>query len=102
MDLCSQNCERIKLPYGGVMLIHDKDDVHTAVKFLTGHCNLILDSNGKPVFAIPKSTDFENMDAEDWAVYWPKVIAAVQESVMPGVSIPSVELELLKCMGLAA
>ena len=102
MELCAQNCERIELPYGGVMLVHAKDDVHTAIKFFTGHCDWILDTNGKPVFAIPKSTDFESMDAEDWAEYWPKVTQTVQEHVLPGVRMPAVELELLKCMGLAA
>ena len=102
MTLCAQNCERLELPYGGVMLIHNKDDIHTAIKFFTGHCDWILDTNGKPVFAIPKSTDFESMDAEDWAEYWPKVVQVVVDKVLPGVQWPEVELEIQKCMRIAA
>lgn len=102
MELCAKNCERIALPYGGFMNIHHKNHVHTAIKLCAGHCDYIFDANGKPAFAIPKSTDYESMTEDEWAEYWPQVIAVVQERIMPGVSMPEVELEILKCMRLAA
>lgn len=102
MKLCSQNCERIELPYGGVMLIHSKDDVHTAVKLCTGYCDTIFDALGKPAFQIPKSTSYEDMTADEWSEFWPRVLDVVQERILPGVEIPEVELEIMRCMGIAA
>lgn len=102
MTICADNCERIKMPYGGVMLIQSKDDVSDAVKLCTGHCTTIFDMDGKPVYQIPKSISFENMEQSGWEAYWPKVIDVVMQRIMPGVSHESIELELLKCMKLAA
>lgn len=102
MTMCADNCERIELPYGGVMKIHNKNDVHTAIKLCTGLCDTIFDANGAPAFQIPKSTDYENMTADEWAEYFPRVLDVIQQQVLPGVSIPEVELEIMKCMGIAA
>lgn len=102
MTLCAGNCERIELPYGGYMEIHSREDVHKAIKLCAGHCDYIFDMDGKPVYAIPKSTDYESMTRDEWIEYWPAVIGVIQERIMPGVSMPEVELEIQKCMGLAA
>src|SRR6185437_5197436 len=48
MTLCAQNCERVELPYGGTMLIHSKEDVHTAMKLCTGHFDTIFDADQNP------------------------------------------------------
>jgi len=102
MTMCADNCERIEMPHGGVMLIQSKEDVSDAVKICSGHCTTIFDMDGKPVYQIPKSISFENMEQSDWEKFWPKVTDVVMERVMPGVSHESIELELLKCMRLAA
>lgn len=101
MELCAQNCERIETPYGGVMLIHGKGDVHTAIKLCTGFVDTIFDAFGKPAFQIPKSTNFEAMDEDEWKEYWPRVLDVVQTQVLPGVVMPEAELEIQKCMGYA-
>lgn len=101
MTMCADNCEQIELPYGGVMKIHSKDDVHTAIKLCTGLVDTIFDSFGKPAFQIPKSTNYENMTADEWSEYWPRVLDVVQTQVLPGVSLPAMQLELQKCMGMA-
>lgn len=101
MTMCADNCERIELPYGGSMEIHSKDDVHTAIKICTGHVTWLLDSFGKPTFAVPKSTDYESMTADEWAEYWPRVLDVVQERVMPGIQLPDIEYEMQRCMGWA-
>jgi hypothetical protein len=102
VTLCALNCERIELPYGAVMEIKNKNDVHTAIKLCTGHCETIFDALGKPVFQIPKSTSYEEMTADEWSEWWPRVLDVVQERILPGVSMPEMELEILKCMGMAA
>lgn len=101
MTMCADNCERIEMPYGGVMTINNKNDVHTAIKLCTGLVDTIFDSFGKPAFQIPKSTDYEAMTADDWSEYWPKVLQVIQDTILPGVSIPAMEIEIQKCMGWA-
>jgi hypothetical protein len=102
MTMCADNCERIEMPYGGVMLVQSKDDIHTAVKLCAGYCTTIFDAAGKPVYQIPRSISFETMTEDEWRDFWPKVIDVVMQRIMPGVSLPEIELELLKCMRLAA
>lgn len=102
MTLCAENCERIELPMGGVMLVHSKEDVHTAVKLCTGFYDTIFDAEQRPVAYIPKSTNFDEMTADEWLEYWPRIVTAICERVMPGVSLPELEQELMKCMRLAA
>lgn len=102
MTLCAMNCERIELPYGGIMRINNKNDVHTAIKLCTGHCDTIFDANGAPVYQIPKSTSYEDMTADEWEEYLPRVFDVVQERVLPGVRMPEMEYEISKCMGMAA
>lgn len=102
MTLCANNCERIDLPQGGVLLVHNKDDVHTAMKLCTGHYTVIFDPQQRPIGYVPKSTNFEDMTADEWEAYWPRVLDVISEYILPGVEIPEVELEILKCMGQAA
>lgn len=101
LTMCAENCERIELPYGGFMDIHSKDDVHTAIKICTGHVHWVMDALGKPTFALTKATNFEDMTADEWAEYWPRVLDVVTERVMPGIQLAEVEYELQKCMGWA-
>lgn len=102
MTLCAENCERIQLPYGGVMIVNTKDDVHTAIKLLTGHVDTIFDAFGKPAFQIPKSTSYEDMTADDWSEFWPRVVDAVMQHILPGLKWPEMELEIMKCLRIAA
>lgn len=100
--MCAEHCERIELDDGAVMHVKSKNDVHTALKLCTGHYDTLFDANGKPLVRIPKSTNFEEMTADEWADYWPLVTQAVYEKILPGVSLPQIETEILKCMRWAA
>lgn len=102
MTMCADNCERIEMPYGGVMLVHSKEDVHEAVKLCSGYCTTIFDAFGKPVYQIPKSISYEQMTEDEWLEFWPKCVDVVMQRVLPGVTSEAIELELLKCMRLAA
>jgi hypothetical protein len=84
------------------MLVHSKDDVHTAIKLLTGHVETIFDSFGKPAFQIPKSTSYEDMTADEWNEFWPRVVDAVMQHILPGLKWPEMENEIMKCMRIAA
>lgn len=102
MGLCADNCERIELPNGGVMLIQSKDDVHAAIKLLTGHVDTIFDAEMNPVAYIPKSTNYEAMTADEWNAFWPRVVDAVMNYIIPGLQWPEMECEIMKCMRIAA
>jgi len=102
MTLCSDNCERIEIRPGVWMDVKTKDDVHTAIKLCTGLYDTVFDAEGRPVAFLPKSTSFEEMTADEWEEYWPRVLDVVQTQILPGVEIPAVETEILKCMGWAA
>jgi hypothetical protein len=102
MEMCANNCERIEIRPNVWMQVNSKDDVHAAIKLCTGYCDAIFDADQRPVAFLPKSTSFDEMTADEWLAYWPRVLDVVQHQVLPGVQIDSVELEILKCMGMAA
>jgi len=103
MTLCAENCERIVTKDGKVIEIRDKDDMHRAMKLLTGHCDYVYDAvTNAPLLAIPKPTNFEELDQDEWQEYWKKVTVAMTTHILPGVTEPTVEFELLKCAGLAS
>lgn len=64
------------------------DDVHTALKFITGLCHKhTLESGGQThLLRIPKSTAFDKLTPDEWATYWPRVLDAVHQRILPGVS----------------
>jgi hypothetical protein len=102
MTMCAENCERIEIRPGTWIEVRSKDDVHTAIKLCTGYYDTVFDAEGRPAALLPRSTSFDEMTAEEWLEYWPRVLDVVQHQVLPGVQIDSVELEILKCMGMAA
>lgn len=102
LTVLADNCERIELPYGGFMLIRSKEDVHIAMKICTGHVDIICDADGKPLYQIPKPTNFEDMEQSEWEAYWPRVVDVVCERILPGVRFPEVELEMQKLLRIAA
>lgn len=101
MRLIANSCERIELPSGSFMEIRDEQDASTAIKICAGYVEWVLDGDGRPAFGIPKSISFRKMSKSEWIGYWVKVMAVVTERVLPGVPLPTIELEMLKCMGLA-
>lgn len=101
MELCAHNCDQIELHGGGIMDVRCKEDMHTAMKFCTGHCIQIMDADGKLAFSYPLPTNFDDMESDEWDRYWPKVLEVVSAKVLPGVPDSVVETEILKLMGWA-
>ena len=102
MEMCADNCERIEIKRGVFMAVRCKEDVHTAIKLCTGHYDAIFDADGREVACVPRPTSFEDMTADEWNEYWPRVLQVVGDQVLPGVSLPSVETEIMRCMGWAS
>lgn len=99
MKILASNCEQVEIEPDVWMPITDSESAHVAMKYLTGLYDSYAIKGG--VVRLIKSTAFEKMDAEEWADYWQKVLDAVCQKFIPGVSIPDVELEIMEIAGLA-
>lgn len=93
--LLGDNCESVEVEPGLVLPIRNKDDAHVAIKYITG----LFDSYVLPggVVRVVKSTAFDRMTPDEWKEYWAKVLDAVHEKFLPGVTIASVEEEIARC-----
>ena len=87
MSMLADNVGEVDLGHGAMMAIHDAEDMHTAVKLLTGHCHTYTtEVNGQVhIVRIPKTTNFREMTPEQWSKYWLKVLDAVHQNVLPNV-----------------
>lgn len=92
MQILGANLDHVEVEPGLVLPIRNKDDAHIAMKYATG----LFDSFVVPgnVIRIVKSTAFESMTADEWADYWKRVLDAVHQKFLPGVTIASVENEI--------
>lgn len=83
-------------PAPAMMAIQCAYDLHTAIKLITGHCSTQHIKGTPYVLRIPKPTNFDEMTADEWSEYYPKVITAIHERALPQIKIPEVEQELAR------
>jgi hypothetical protein len=106
MRLIANNVDQIEIDrIRGVpvyMPVFNEQNAHTAMKLCTGHYDTLPLGGSHYAVRVPKATNFEDMTPDEWLAYWPRVLDVVQEKVLPGVSVPTAEFEMLKCMGMAA
>jgi hypothetical protein len=88
----ASNVERIEIEPGGFMEIHTKDDVHTALKYMTGLYDAIVTPNA--VIKFVKSTAFDEMTADQFADYYRRVLDVVHQKILPSVSVAALEHEI--------
>lgn len=84
------------------MPIFGKENAHTAMKLCTGHYDTLPVGGTHYAVRVPKPTNFEDMSPDEWLAYWPRVMDVVEHKVFPEVEIPEVQIEMMKCMGIAA
>ena len=63
------------------------EDIHTALKFICGlvHKHTVTSGGQTFLYRVPKSTSFDDMTPDEWAAYWPRVLDAVHQRVLPTV-----------------
>lgn len=83
-------------PKPAMMPITSKDDLHTAIKLITGFCTTNHIAGTPYVLRVPKSTNFDSMTADEWALYYPKVLDAIHQRALPQIDIPEVANELAR------
>lgn len=78
--------------------VHCAEDVHTSLKYVTGHCHKhVFDTPaGTIVHRVPKPTNFEDMTPDEWAAYWPRVLDAIHQRVLPQVGSKFIEDDLAR------
>lgn len=77
------------------------EEVSDYLKILAGHCSLIASQATGEVYKLPKSMSFAAMDQTQFEDFWARVTQAVCEHVIPTLSLPALEFEVLKLVGYA-
>lgn len=79
-----------------------KEQVHEFLKRRSGHVITIVSKSTGEVFEIADSIDYDAIEDEaEFQEIWRRVVDVVCLDILPGVTEAELELELLKCMGLA-
>ena len=57
------------------------------LKFICGlvHKHTVTSGGQTFLYRVPKSTSFDDMTPDEWAAYWPRVLDAVHQRVLPTV-----------------
>ena len=91
-NLVYENCEQFKSP----------EQVHDFLKIRAGHCASIVSKRTGEIYLVADSIAFGRMDEARFQDVWKRAVKAVCEDIIPGLESDVVELEILKCCGLAA
>lgn len=75
------------------------EQVSDLLKILAGHCTQVASKATGEVFLIPRSISFSAMDQDEFDQFWGRVVKAVCEHLLPGVTQPEIEAELLQLIG---
>jgi hypothetical protein len=92
MHMLGSNLDSVEVEPGLVLPIRNQDDAHVAMKYITG----LFDSYALPggIVRIVKSTAFEAMTPDEWALYWTRVLDAVHQKFLPGIESSALEAEI--------
>lgn len=98
MSMIASNVPQVEVAPGAFMDIHDSEDAHTAMKLLTGHVHTytVQLKNKTSLLRIPKPTNFTDMDTEEWAAFYRKVLDAVHFHILPTVKLSYIEDEIAR------
>lgn len=98
----AKNVKRIEIDRVGgqpvFMRIFTKEDVHTAMKLCTGLYDVLPVGGTDYAIRVPRSTDFERMTPEEWALYWPRVLEVLLDKVAPDIEIPEARDDMLRSL----
>lgn len=78
--------------------VQDSEGVHTALKFICGHCQkYTVESGGEThIVRVPKSISFDQMTPDEWAAYWPRILDGVHQRILPDVDCSLIEDDLAR------
>jgi len=89
-------------------MVYDNSDTYGSaeqvadhLKILAGHCTSVASKGTGEVYLIPKSISFSAMDQGEFDAFWTRVVKAVTEHLLPGVTSTEIENELCNLIGAA-
>ena len=85
----------LKLILGNQERYKSTDELLAAVKVHLGHCDTVFMRDGTEI-RIPKSISFTAMDQAEFAQFYDRVLDCVCSEIIPGLSRPDVERQLLE------
>jgi hypothetical protein len=81
--------------YGSAEVVSDH------LKILSGHCEAVASRATGEVYLLPKSIRFAAMDQAGFDAFWDRVVKAICEHILPGVTVPEIEMEIMRLIGAA-
>jgi hypothetical protein len=75
---------------------------HGYLKLLAGHSTPVVSKKTGEIRWIPDSIDYDTLEEDEFQEVWQRAIQGVCEELLPGLSEPELELEILKFCGLAS
>ncbi len=94
MTQVSYTVEKIEIGPDAWMPVKTAEDVHLAMKLLTGHYYTHPIEGTDFIVRIPKPTNFDEMTAEEWSKFYKQVLDVLYERVFP--TVPNIDEELLR------
>jgi hypothetical protein len=81
-----------------MMPVQDSKSLHIAMKLICGLSQKYTVESAVEtlVVRVPDSIAFDAMEADEWAAYWPRVLDAVHQRVLPGVGNQFIEDDLAR------
>lgn len=90
MEIVAENTEQ----YGG-----SRECASDHIKVLAGHCDMLVSKATGEVFLRPKSISWADCEEPAFALFWDRAVLAICEHVIPGLTVPELEDEILRCLG---
>jgi hypothetical protein len=78
-----------------------KEQLHAYLKIRAGHCTPIVAQSSGEVFLVPDSIDYDTLSEDEFAEVWSRVVDVVCQDILPAVTMPELEYEIQKLMGIA-
>jgi len=89
----------VNLVYSNSDVYASTDAAHGHIKLLAGEADTVMNRDTGETFLIPKSISFSAMDEDAFQDFWKRAVKAVVEHILPGVTAPEVEMEVLQLIG---
>lgn len=82
--------------------IKSKNQASDLLKILSGHCTTIASVATGECWQIPDSIAFSRLSEDEFEEIWRRAVHAVTEHILPGVTAPEIESEILQLIGAAS
>jgi hypothetical protein len=83
-------------PKPAMMPINSAEDLHTALKLISGHCITQHIKDTPYVLRIPLPTDFASLSADEWEKLYPRLVNAIHERAIPEIRVPEIAFEMAR------